>query len=66
MYRREVATRAGIFYRLGFSAEQACARLRNNADWDFEVGANVRPPGLDGDEIDQIVAATFARRPSSH
>ena len=64
MYRREIAERAGIFYRLGYSAEQATARLRANADWDFEIGTGERPKELNGDAISKIVAATYARRPA--
>jgi hypothetical protein len=62
MYRREVAERAAIFYRLGYTQEQATARLQGNADWDFETAA--RPRELDADSIGQIVATTFARRPA--
>ena len=64
MYKREVADRAGMFYRLGYSTEEACSRLLNNADWDFEIGAGVRPEELDAEAIANIVAATYARRPS--
>lgn len=64
MYRREVEERAGIFYRLGYTVEQACARLQANANWDFEIGTGERPEDLDGDAISKIVAATYARRPS--
>jgi hypothetical protein len=63
MYRREVAERAAIFYRLGYTQDQATARLQANADWDFEVGAS-RPDELDADAIGQIVATAFARRPA--
>jgi hypothetical protein len=63
MYRREVAERAAIFYRLGYTQDQATARLQANADWDFESGAS-RPDELDADSIGQIVATTFARRPA--
>jgi hypothetical protein len=64
MYHREIKVRAGIFYRLGYTQQQACERLRANADWDFEVGTGERPKELDGDAIDTIVAATYARRPA--
>lgn len=63
MYCRDVADRAGIFYRLGYTAEQAGARLRRNAAWDFGSGAT-RPKELNDAAIDQIVAATYARRPA--
>jgi hypothetical protein len=62
-YRREVAERAAIFYRLGYTQDQATARLQANADWDFETGV-ARPDELDAEAIGQIVATTFARRPA--
>ncbi len=62
MYCREVASRAGMFYRLGYTQAQATERLRNNAAWDFGSGTD-RPPQLDDAAIDKIVTATYARRP---
>lgn len=64
MYRRELADRAAIFYRLGYSEEQATARLLANAEWDFEIGTGPRPRELDARAIAEIVKATFARRPA--
>lgn len=61
MYRREVADRAAIFYRLGFSEAAATARLAANAGWDFETTG--RPKELNDKAIAKIVAATYARRP---
>ena len=63
MYCREVADRAGMFYRLGYTAAEASKRLRYNADWDFGSGT-ARPKELDDAVIDKIVAATYARRPA--
>jgi hypothetical protein len=63
MYRREVAERAALLYRLGYTAEQATARLSANADWDAAAGTAPRP--LDAHTIGEIVAATFARRPAA-
>ena len=64
MYRTEVAHRAGLFFRLGYTAEQASARLKQNAAWDFEVGTGGTPDGLSDQDIADIVAATYARRPA--
>lgn len=64
MYRSEVAQRAALLYRLGYTVDQATARLQANVDWDFEIGAGPRPKGLDAHAIAEIVATTFARRPS--
>ncbi|MEM9490168.1 MAG: hypothetical protein AAGC55_13555 [Myxococcota bacterium] len=63
MYRREVAQRAALLYRLGYPVERAIARLQANADWDFEVGAD-RPIELSAEGIAEIARATYARRPS--
>lgn len=63
MYRREVRDRAALLYRLGYSRDQATARLQANADWDFDIGMP-RPDGLNADAIAEIVATTFARRPA--
>lgn len=64
MYRREIAQRAGLYYRLGYPQAQAVVRVRANLDWDFELGTGGRPPGLTDTEIAAIVAATYARRPT--
>jgi hypothetical protein len=63
MYRKEVAQRAGVFFRLGYTVEQARARLAQNAVWEFESGAD-EPDGLSEQDIADIVAATYARRPA--
>jgi hypothetical protein len=68
MLRREVAHRAALFYRLGYSSYDAARRLAANLAWEFDPpgrdGAHARPRELDDDEIGEIVAATYARRPS--
>lgn len=65
MYRREVAQRAGMYYRLGYTAAAATARLRANAAWDFEATAGGRPKALSDEAIAEIVEKTYARRPAS-
>lgn len=62
MYRKELAQRAAMYYRLGYSAENATRRLQANVAWDFEVGG--RPESLSDAEIGSIVESTFARRPA--
>lgn len=64
MYRNEIAQRAGIFFRLGYTVEQASARLKQNASWDFDIGAGGVPDGLSDQDITDIVVATYARRPA--
>jgi hypothetical protein len=64
MYRRELAQRAGMFYRLGYPPSRAIARLVANADWDFEIGCGGRPDELSDDAIAEIVKSTYLRRPT--
>jgi len=64
MYRRELAQRAGMFYRLGYPPSRAIARLVANVRWDFEVGTGGRPSQLSDDEIEEIVKTTYLRRPA--
>jgi hypothetical protein len=62
MYRKELAQRAAIFYRLGYTRDDAVERLTQNVAWDFETGG--RPESLTDAEIASIVDQTFARRPA--
>lgn len=64
MYKRELAQRAGLFYRLGYPPSQAIARLIANAEWDFELGCGGRPDELSDDVIADIVKTTYLRRPT--
>lgn len=64
MYKKELADRAGLFYRLGYPPSRAAARLKANVAWDFEIGAGVRPRELDDDAIEEIVKSTYLRRPA--
>lgn len=57
MYRAELAQRAGLLRRLGFSRAQATARLRANVDWDFETGGGAGKPSAR--DIDAIVAGVY-------
>ena len=57
MYRRELEERAGLLYRLGYSAVRAKARLRANVAWDFELHGRPRHAA----EIDKIVDAVYRR-----
>ena len=56
----EIAQRAALLYRLGFTATAATGRLRARVDWEY--GAT-RHPTLSDDAVAKIVRDTFARRP---
>jgi len=56
----ELASRAAMFYRLGFSEADATARLVARAAWEHE---GRRPEALSDRAIAKIVADTYARRP---
>ncbi len=64
MYRRELAQRAGMLYRLGYPPSRAIARLVANVEWDFELGTGGRPANLSNEDIEEIVKSTYLRRPS--
>jgi hypothetical protein len=57
----ELANRAALFYRLGFSEAAATERLRARVAWEFD---RTRPKGLTDDAIAKIVSDTYARRPA--
>jgi hypothetical protein len=64
----EIASRAGLLFRLGFSEAQAAKRLCERVAWEFDqpVGkhsAHTRPASLDDKAIHAIVKSTYARRP---
>ena len=63
-FRKELAQRAAMYYRLRFSKERALTRLRANVSWDFEQ-SGARPSWLTDDEIVAIVNTTYRRRPSN-
>jgi hypothetical protein len=59
----ELASRAGVLYRLGFSQAAATRRLTAAIAWEYDAGSP-RPAALSDPAIAQIVADTFARRPA--
>ncbi len=68
--RAELAHRAGLLYRLGFTEAEATARLAAEIAWEFAPaspssgrGAHRRPDALSDPAIAQLVAETYARRP---
>jgi hypothetical protein len=66
----ELAHRAALFYRLGFSEADATERLKARIAWEFEPtaktgGHHARPAGLTDDAVAKIVRDTYARRPGA-
>jgi hypothetical protein len=65
----ELANRAGTLYRLGFSEQEAVARLCARTAWEYDpcsnkgTGSHSRPDALSDAAIAKIVADTYARRP---
>jgi len=65
----ELAHRAGLLYRLGFTEAEATERLVARTAWEFDLasgtgrGAHRRPDALSDQAIAKIVAETYARRP---
>jgi hypothetical protein len=61
----ELASRAGVLFRLGFSEAAATRRLTATVAWEYDLGtaAHRRPEALSDTAIAKIVADTFARRP---
>jgi hypothetical protein len=64
----ELASRAGVLFRLGFSQAEATRRLTAAVAWEYETGAAQpicqRPAQVSEQAIARIVADTFARRPA--
>ncbi|MCC6748285.1 MAG: hypothetical protein IT371_11540 [Deltaproteobacteria bacterium] len=58
MYEAELAERAALLYRLGYSKADAQERLRGNARWDFELHGE--PPHAQ--RVAEIVDRVYARR----
>lgn len=58
---RELRDRASLFYRLGYSADAAAARLTASLAWEHDPR---RPDGLSDADIAKLVHETYARRPS--
>jgi hypothetical protein len=63
----ELASRAGVLYRLGFSQADATRRLAAAVGWEYETGsghaAHGRPAALSDQAVAKIVSDTYARRP---
>lgn len=64
----EVASRAALLYRLGYSEADATKRLCERIAWEFDqpVGkgsSHARPASLDDKAIGAIVKSTYARKP---
>jgi hypothetical protein len=57
----ELASRAGLMFRLGYTQQDATARLCQRTAWEFDSGH--RPASLSDDAVTKIVAETYARRP---
>lgn len=64
----ELASRAGVLFRLGFSQAEATRRLTQAVAWEYDTGAPRpayrRPAALSDQAIGKIVSDTFARRPA--
>ena len=64
----ELASRAGVLYRLGFSQADAAKRLTAAVAWEYDSGAAKslcrRPAALSDHAITKLVSDTFARRPA--
>lgn len=68
--RAELAARAGLLFRLGFTEAEATARLAARTAWEFDPsssssghGAHRRPDALSDPAIAKLVAETYARKP---
>jgi predicted TPR repeat methyltransferase len=63
----ELADRAGTFFRLGYTQEQATQRLAARIAWEYDPeakhGFHKRPATLSDAAISKIVSDTYARRP---
>jgi hypothetical protein len=61
----ELAHRAALLYRLGYTVAAATSRLAASVAWEYDAGGthNLRPEALSDQAIAKIVADTFARHP---
>lgn len=57
--RDELASRAGLLHRLGFTQEAAAQRLCERAAWELE--GTTRPASLTDEAIRTLVADTYAK-----
>ena len=58
MYEREMAERAALLLRLGFSKSETRDRIKGNVEWDFELHA--KPAHFK--RVNTLVNEVFARR----
>jgi hypothetical protein len=56
--RREIEERASLLGRLGYSKQQAIARLRANMSWEFERMSSKAPLN---DELEKLVDAAYQK-----
>ncbi|MCE9580027.1 MAG: hypothetical protein K8W52_43325 [Deltaproteobacteria bacterium] len=65
---RELRARAATYYRLGYTAERATARLAATVAWEFDppskTGPHLRPAALSDAAIAALVRETYARHPA--
>ncbi len=63
----ELANRAGLYFRLGYTQADATARLCARVAWEFESASTSspdrRPESLSDQAVAKIVTDTYARRP---
>ena len=60
----ELANRAGLMFRLGYTEEDATARLCQRMAWEFDPSCGgKRPSTLSDDAVAKIVSETYARKP---
>jgi hypothetical protein len=60
----EIADRAALFFRLGFTEQAATKRLVARIAWEFDQpGTSSRPAALSDAAIGKIVSETYARKP---
>jgi hypothetical protein len=57
----ELANRAGLMFRLGYSEKDATSRLCERVAWEFDAAK--RPSSLSDDAVAKIVSETYARKP---
>ncbi|PID38275.1 MAG: hypothetical protein CSA65_09750 [Proteobacteria bacterium] len=65
MYEREIAERAALLLRLGYSADETRARLSQTVAWDFELHTTPEVLGkVDSilGKVDSIVKTVYTRR----
>jgi hypothetical protein len=63
----ELASRAGLLFRLGYAEAEATRRLIAHVAWEYDqpqsTGRYARPAALSDQAIAKLVAETYKRRP---